>query len=68
MAWFRRRVGSREDRAGEPGVATDLAEFLAQATEGKALTEAIGDAHSLPDKPAVTAPGRAVPPREAEGG
>jgi hypothetical protein len=67
MAWFRRRVGSGEDGAGdgEPRVASDLAEFLAQATEGKALTEAIGEAHSVPDKPAVSAPGRDVPPRGA---
>ena len=65
MAWFRRRVGSGEDRAREPRVASDLAEFLAQATERKALTEAIVDAHSPPDKPAVTAPGRDVPPRGA---
>ena len=65
MAWRRRRVERGEDRAGDPRVASDLAEFLAQATEGKALMEAIVDAHSHPEEPAVTEPGHDVPPRGA---
>ena len=65
MAWFRRRLRSGEERAGEPRVASDLAEFLAQATEAKALTAAIGYAHSHPEEPAVTEPGHDVPPRGA---
>jgi hypothetical protein len=66
MSWFRRQAGSGDKQASEPGVGSDLAEFLAQATEGKALMEAIGDAHSHPDEPAVTAPGRDVPPSGTE--
>ena len=65
MSWFRRQGESGDDRAREPGVAPDLAEFLIQATEGKALIQAIGDAHSHPDKPAVTPTPSDVPPRGA---
>lgn len=67
MVRFRRQAGSDDDRASEPHVASDLAEFLAQATEGKALMQAIGDAQSHPETPTVTAPNRDVPPRGPEG-
>jgi hypothetical protein len=63
MAWFRRQAGSGDDRESEPHVASDLAEFLARATEGKALIQAIGDAQSRPDKPTATATGGDVPPK-----
>jgi hypothetical protein len=66
MVRFRRRVASGEDRASEPHVASELAEFLAQATEGQALMEAIGEAQSPPDTPTVAAASSDVPPRGAE--
>jgi hypothetical protein len=61
MAWFKRQAGSGDDRESEPHVASDLAKFLAQSTEWKALMQAIGDAQSHPDKPTATATGRDVP-------
>ena len=63
MSWLRRQGKSGDDLASEPGVASDLAEFLAQATEEKALMQAIGHAHSHPDKPTVTPTTSDVPPR-----
>lgn len=54
MSWFRRQRESADDHASDPGVAADLAEFVAQATEEKALIRAIGDAHSHPDEPTGT--------------
>jgi len=63
MAWFRRQKDVGDDRAAETAVASDFAEFLAQATEGKALIQAIGDAHAHPDEPTVIATGRDARPR-----
>ena len=63
MSSFRGHGESGDDHARGPGVASDLAEFLIQAAEGKALIQAIGDAHSHPDKPTVT-PTRSDVPRE----
>jgi hypothetical protein len=54
MSWFRRQGESGDDHASGPPVASELAEFLAQATEGDALTRAIGDANAHPDEPTVT--------------
>jgi hypothetical protein len=68
MARFRRKEESGDDHANEPGVASDLAEFLGKATEGNALMRAIEDAHSHPDKPTVTVSDRDVPPRRAGDG
>jgi len=62
MSWFRRQGASGDHHASEDGVASDLAEFLVDATEGKALIRAIGDAHSNPDKPTVSPPPGDVPP------
>jgi hypothetical protein len=65
MAWFRRKRASGNGDASEPGVASDLAEFLAEATEGRALTQAIENAHSQPDEPTGTAADSDVPPKAA---
>jgi hypothetical protein len=46
MGWFRRQNDSGDDRAAENGVASDLADFLLHATEGRALRQAI-DARML---------------------
>ena len=46
MGWFRRQKDSANDRAAETGVASDLADFLVHATEGRALRQAI-DARML---------------------
>ena len=41
MGWLRRPKDSANGRASETGVASDLAAFLAHATEGGALRQAI---------------------------
>ena len=41
MRWFRRTKGGGDDRAAETYVVSELAEFLAHATEGRALRQAI---------------------------
>jgi hypothetical protein len=46
MSWFGRKKGSGDDRAAETGVASGLADFLVQATKGRALRQAI-DARML---------------------
>jgi hypothetical protein len=66
MVRFRRQGASGEDRGSEPHVASDLAEFLAHATEGQALMQAIGEAQSPPDTPTVAATSSDVPPRGPE--
>ena len=65
MSWFRRQGESSDDRASGLGVASDLAEFLVQSTEGKALIRAIGDANSHPEEPTVTPTPGDVPPSGA---
>ena len=46
MSWFRRQKDSASDSAAETAVASDLADFLAHATEGEALRQAV-DARML---------------------
>ena len=41
MRWFRRQKDSASDSAAETAVASDLADFLAHATEGEALRHAV---------------------------
>ena len=41
MRWFRRQKDSASDSAAETAVASDLADFLAHATEGEALRRAV---------------------------
>ena len=41
MRWFGRRKGGEDDRPPGTYVASDLAEFLTDATEGMALSQAI---------------------------
>jgi hypothetical protein len=66
MSWFRRQASRGSDQSGEAGVATELAEFLKQATEGKALMQAVGDAHTHPDEPAMTPTDNDVPRNGAD--
>jgi hypothetical protein len=61
MSLFQRQEGiGGVDHQDSPGVASDLAEFLVDATEGKALLRAIEDAHSRVDE-TVTPHHRDVP-------
>jgi hypothetical protein len=46
MSWFRRQKDSASDSAAETAVASELADFLAHATEGEALRQAV-DARML---------------------
>jgi hypothetical protein len=51
MSLLRRREGiGGVDHQADRGVASDLAEFLGDATEGKALLRAIDEAHSRVDE------------------
>ena len=43
MRWFRRLKDSATDSAAETAVASDLADFLAHATEGEALRQAVDE-------------------------
>jgi hypothetical protein len=60
MGWFRRRT-SGGARNADTGVAADLAEFLVDATEGRALGQAIGDAGVHGDNPTPTAEANDAP-------
>jgi hypothetical protein len=61
MSLLRRQEGiGGVDHQGSPGVASDLAEFLVDATEEKALLRAIEEAHSRVDE-TVTRAHRDVP-------
>jgi hypothetical protein len=57
MGWFRRRQASATESA-ETHVASDFADFLITATEGRALRQAIDDARVLALRGADADPGR----------
>lgn len=65
MSWWRRQGSSGEPSASEAGVASDLAQFLVESTEEKALMQAIGDARSHSDKSTVAPTSGDAPPSRA---